>query len=271
MPEKKDVKVDKSADKAVKKKNPHAGHRQKVRDRFCEAGFKGMPDHNVLEMLLFEGIPYKDTNEMAHELIEKFGDFAGVLEANRHDLLKIKGMTRNAACSISMILPLYNRYIESLQKRKTNLFEPEDIANYLRPKYFEGGCRERVFVLCYDLENHLLACRQINEGDFKSTDFDLREFARIVLETNCSKVIISHNHPHAIHLPSHSDIELTKKIRDFLEPFKVELVDHIIVSDIDYASMARGRSTMYLFFCDDEPSDDQTKSIIEYARSKRDK
>ena len=252
-------------------KNIHSGHREKVRQKFYETGFSGMAPHNVLEMLLFEGIPYKDTNEMAHELIEKFGDFAGVLEANRHDLLKVKGMTRNAACTISMILPLYNRYIESLQKRKSDLIEPKDIADYLRPKYFEGGCRERVFVLCYDLENHLLACRQINEGDFKSTDFDLREFARIVLETNCSKVIISHNHPHAIHLPSMSDIELTKKIRKFLEPFKVDLVDHIIVSDTDFASMARGRKTMHIFYFDDEPTDMQTKAIVEYERSKRDK
>lgn len=235
-------------DKAVEKKNIHKGHREKMKSRFREAGFKGMAPHNILEILLYYGIPQKDTNTMAHELVEKFGNFAGVLEANYHDLMTVKGMTKNAADLISMILPLYNCYVEDLHSRKPGPVKPEDIAEYLRPKFFEGGCRERVFVLCYDNSKHLIACRQLNEGDFKSSSFDIREFGRIVLQTNCASVIIAHNHPHSIPLPSSEDIQLTRYVYDFLSTLKVNLDDHIIVSDTEFNSLAGNKKTMSIFY-----------------------
>ena len=252
------------------KKSVHSGHRERVRQRFIKDGIDGFEEHQILELLLFFGIPQKDTNQMAHDLMDRFGNFAGVLEAERHDLKQIKGMTDNAACLISMILPLYNRYIEDLHKRTNNLLEPADIAAYLRPKYFEGGYRERVFVLCYDQNKNFIACRQLSEGDCNSSDFDIRELGRIVLETNCSFVIVSHNHPHAIHLPSNADINVTRMAIDFLATLKVVLLDHVIVSDTDYTSMARSRSTLRLFFDEEQMLSEETiKNVREYERYKK--
>ena len=99
------------------KVNIHKDHRKKVKDRFFECGFTGMPDHNILEAILFLGIPQKDTNPMAHELMDTFGSFSGVLEAKKSDLMKVKGMTENAAFAIMSYLPVNRRYIESLQKK----------------------------------------------------------------------------------------------------------------------------------------------------------
>ena len=241
------------ADKKTENKNKlpdhsHNHHRKHMRERFYEAGFRGMADHNVLEMLLYNGIPRKDTNEIAHELMNRFGSYAGVFEANINDLVKVKGMTENAACLIKMIVPFYNRYVEDLTKRKPSPIIAEDVADFLRPKFYEGSCRERVFVLCYDSTNHLVTCRLLNEGDFCSSAFDIREFARIVLETNCSSVIISHNHPHSISLPSNTDIKMTKAVINFLETLKVRLRDHIIVSDTGFTSMAEHKLTMPMFY-----------------------
>ncbi len=226
----------------------HNSHRKHMRERFYEAGFKGMADHNVLEMLLFFGIPRRDTNDIAHELINTFGSYADVFDANIHDLMKVKGMTETAAYLIKMIIPFYSRYVENLKKREPSPLEPEEIADYLRPKYYEGSCRERVFVLCYDSMNHLITCRLLNEGDICSSAFDIREFGRIVLETNCSSVIISHNHPHCISQPSKDDIKVTRAVIDLLDMLKVELKDHIIVSDNGYTSMANFRNTLTLFY-----------------------
>lgn len=226
----------------------HNFHRKHMRERFYEAGFKGMADHNVLEMLLYFGIPRKDTNNIAHDLINTFGSFSDVLDANRHDLMKIKGMTETAACLIKMIVPFYNRYVDVLNKREPSPVQPEEIAEFLRPKYHEGSCRERVFVLCYDNSDHLITCRLLNEGDINSSSFDIREFGRIVLETNCSSVIISHNHPHSISLPSKDDIRVTRAVIELLDMLKVTLKDHIIVSDNDYTSMANHRQTLPMFY-----------------------
>ncbi len=234
-----------------KKKLPdhsHNFHRKHMRERFYEAGFRGMADHNVLEMLLYYGIPRKDTNDIAHELINRFGSYADVFEANFHDLMKVKGMTETAAYLIKMIIPFYNRYAENLSARKPAPVLAEEIVDYLRPKYYEGSCRERVFVLCYDSLNHLITCRLLNEGDICSAAFDIRELGRIVLETNCSSVIISHNHPHSVSLPSNEDIRMTKAVINFLEILKVSLKDHIIVDDDGYTSLASHKLTMPMFY-----------------------
>ncbi len=234
-----------------KKKLPdhsHNFHRKHMRERFYEAGFRGMADHNVLEMLLYFGIPRKDTNDIAHDLINRFGSYADVFEASIHDLMKVKGMTETAACLIKMVIPFYNRYVENLSKRKPSPVKPEEVADYLRPKYYEGSCRERVFVLCYDSSNHLITCRLLNEGDICSSAFDIREFGRIVLETNCSSVIISHNHPHSMSLPSKDDIRVTEAVIKLLDTFKVTLLDHIIVDDEGFTSLATHKLTMPMFY-----------------------
>ena len=117
----------------------------------CHADFfnlyGGMEEEYVLppDNCAYFGIPRKDTNNIAHELINTFGSYAGVFEANRHDLMKVKGMTETAACLIKMIVPFYSRYIENLYKREPSSIEPADVVEYLRPKYHEGCCRERVF------------------------------------------------------------------------------------------------------------------------------
>lgn len=226
----------------------HNFHRKHVRERFYEVGFKGMADHNVLEMLLFFGIPRRDTNQLAHDLIDRFGSFAGVFEANINDLVKVKGMTENAACLIKMMVPVYARYVENINKWMPTPTDPKAIAEILRPLYHEGSCRERVFMLCYDNMDHQILCRMLNEGDINSSAFDIREFVRVILESNCSSVIISHNHPHSISLPSKDDIRVTRAIIEVLKPLKVRLLDHIIVSDNDYTSMANHRQTLPLFY-----------------------
>ena len=229
------------------KVNIHKDHRKKVKDRFFECGFTGMPDHNILEAILFLGIPQKDTNPIAHELIDTFGSFSGVLEAKKSDLLKIKGMTESAAFAIMSYLPVNRRYIESLQKKKP-VFETDDqLVDFLRPMFFEKSTIERVFVLCFDSKNRLIACRNICDGDISSALFDVRELTRVVLEVNAQRIIVAHSHPHGVALPSREDIATTKLIYEMMKFIKVHLDDHFIVTDTGYMSMAKSRHYTHIF------------------------
>ncbi len=231
---------------SIKKENPHKGHRAKVKNRYFASGFNGMPDHNILELLLFFGIPYKDTNEIAHALIDRFGSFSGVLEAKPSELVKIKGMTENAACLISMVLPLYKRYFIDINSKNPYYESTAKLAEYVRNLLLDTN-DERVFALCFDHRRCLLGYRIIGDGDIVSSSVDFRKLAEILLETKASGVILAHNHPHGITAPSRNDIETTKEIFRFVNTLKVRLLDHIIVNDNSYLSMAETLQYAYIF------------------------
>ncbi len=88
-------------------KGIHDGHRDRMREKFRKTGFEGMHPHEMLEMLLFYSVPRKDTNEMAHQLISRFGSLAGVLEATEDQLVNVGGISQNSATLIKMIIPFY--------------------------------------------------------------------------------------------------------------------------------------------------------------------
>ncbi len=218
------------------KKNVHKGHRQKIRERYYETGLTGMPDHNILEFILFFGIPQKDTNEMAHELIDRFGSFSGVLEAKRTDLLEVKGMTETAACLLTMFLPVYKRYVADLNKKRPVFSTRKDYVKYLKNVYLDNPNIERIYILCLDSNDRMVACRKISEGDFSTALFDVRKIASVVLEVNAKKIVVSHNHPNGMLTPSRDDCEVTASLRDLMKLLKVTFVDHIIITDTSYFS-----------------------------------
>lgn len=229
-----------------KEENLHSGHRKKVRNRYYECGLNGMADHNVLEFLLFYGIQRKDTNELAHRLIATFGSLSRVFEAKFEDLIKVKGMTENAACLITMILPLYEKYVENLHTRKPDMTTKGELVDYLRSKFSKQV--EQVYVVCFDAKHSFISCRLIGEGDISSSSFDIRKLVSIVLETNASNVVLAHNHPYGIHLPSQQDVKVTEVISNVLANIKVNFADHLIITDSGYSSMVEFPRYSHIFY-----------------------
>lgn len=236
----------------VKKDKPvniHVNHRQKVKNMYFESGLNGMADHNVIELLLFFGIQRKDTNPMAHELMERFGSFSGVLEAKKSDLMLVKGMTENAACLITMILPLYKRYMKDVtSKSKLDIEDKKGIIKFLRGLFIDNGNTEQVYALCFSNNGKFLSCRKISQGDIASSSLNLRNLASFVLEVNASSVILAHNHPHGIALPSPADVNATKSVYAFLKSLKVRLADHIIITDDKEFLMAKSHNFVHIFY-----------------------
>lgn len=230
-----------------KKVNIHKGHREKVKKRYYESGLTNMPDHNILELLLFFGIPQKDTNPLAHELIEKFGSFSGVLEASKTDLQSVKGMTESAACLLTLFLPVYKRYVNDLNKKRRKFETAKEMADYFRTLYLDTN-NERVYALCLDNKDEMVACRVVSDGDIDSSAFDIRKLASIVLEVKAKKVVLSHNHPNGTLAPSKGDVTATKAAYELLQLLKVQLLDHIIVTDESYFSMIKSPAHIHIFY-----------------------
>lgn len=223
---------------AAKKKNPHENHRKRLRETFRKVGVEGMPDHNLLELLLFYSIPRKDTNEIAHALLERFGSLSKVFDASYEQLLDIDGMGESSALLISLIPDICRKYEEGKYKRNVNLSEPESAIDYVIKKYYGNVKTEIFYMLCLDRNGNLINCVKMGEGDENNVILDKRKVIETALMCNADKVIFAHNHPNGIAAPSRNDIELTVNFNSILKDVGIKLVDHIIVADGEAIALA---------------------------------
>lgn len=214
----------------------HDGHREKVRARFLTAGLDAFADHEALELLLYYAIPRRDTNPIAHSLMERYGSLSAVLEAPVEDLRKVEGVGESAAILLRLV-PQLSRRARLADVQETVLNSTERAGTYLL-ELFSGLSREVLYQLCLDQKGKLMACKRLSEGSANSTDLNIRLLVENAILTSASAVILSHNHPSGIALPSRDDINTTEQARTALETIGVKLADHIIVADGDFVSMA---------------------------------
>lgn len=213
----------------------HDGHREKMRRRFLETGLVGFADHEALELLLFYAIPRRDTNALAHQLLERYGSLETVLAAPVEDLQKVKGIGESAALLLRLV-PMLTERCRTKENAPVILNSTEKAGDYLLRR-FDGKKYELVYELCLDRKGKLLAAKLLTEGDVNGAELNIRKLVSNSLLTNASAVILSHNHPSGVALPSGDDFATTERVRVALESVGVQLVDHIIVADGDYVSM----------------------------------
>ena len=216
--------------------NIHAGHRQRLYESYRSAGLDGFPDLVVLELLLTFAIQRRETNTIAHGLLERFGALYAVFEAPTESLLQVPGMTQRAAVLLHMQPQLWKRSAAS-RAADTRLFPTRaDCAKFILSQ-FRGAREEQVHMLCLDAKCKLLDYRKVGEGSVNSTLLPIRKIVETALAVNASSVVIAHNHTSGIALPSREDISATDLLQTALQCVDVQLIDHIIVADEDYVSL----------------------------------
>lgn len=216
----------------------HEGHRARVKKRFLEEGLDHFSDIQALELLLFYAIPRADTNPIAHRLLEHFGSLSQVLEANPEELKKISGVGENGALLLNLIPQMGRFYMTDRASAPGVLTTLEQCAQYLMPRFF-GRKLETVFLLCLDAKCKVLCCREVGEGGTNSTGISIRRVVETALGVNASSVVLAHNHPSGVALPSPEDIQTTRRVAMALQAVEIVLVDYIIVADDDYVSIAQ--------------------------------
>lgn len=213
-----------------KKENPHEGHRQRVKNRFLKHGLDSFEDHQVLEALLFYAVPKKDTNELAHLLLDTFGSFDKVFEADYDDLIKVNGIGENTASLIKFSQMLSRRYINStfIEDGHIRLNDPQILKDYCR-NLFKGEKKEIVYALALDSELYLIDKMKINAGEPDRVDIPFRTLTEFAIKCNCTRMVLTHNHPNGSMLASRPDVCATADVASQLISVDVELVDHIVV------------------------------------------
>ena len=141
----------------------HDGHRDRLRKRYMAEGLDHFTEVQVLELMLFYCIPRKDTNELAHRLLERFGSLSQVLDTRQEDLMQVEGIGENAALFLSLF-PSVARYYDTNQaSRVTVLKDVDECGKYLLG-YFKNRINETVFLLCLDAKRKVLCCQMVGEG-----------------------------------------------------------------------------------------------------------
>ena len=210
--------------------------RSRKKEQFRAHGLDAFADHEVLELLLYYAVPRQDTNPIAHRLMEKFGSLDAVFAADRAALEEVEGIGENASTLISLMFPLMRRIRASSGVHETILSDTEQAGAYFLD-LFLGEREEKLYEACLDAKGRLLACHLVAEGDTESVQLNMRKIVENALKCGASSVLLSHNHPSGVALPSPADNATTLSVFDALRTVGVELADHIIVADDDFVSL----------------------------------
>ena len=216
----------------------HKGHRERLKQRFLEDGLDNFTDIQVLELLLFYAIPQRDTNPIAHALLNHFGSLSVVLDADVAELKKVPGISDHSATLLALVTELCRYYQVDSAQRVEILTTLDACGAYLVPRFF-GRTRETVFLLCLDAKCKVLCCKEVGEGSVNSASISVRKIVETALAANATTVILAHNHPSGVAVPSGEDAQTTRRIAAALSAVEVHLADHIIVADGDYVSMVQ--------------------------------
>lgn len=220
--------------------NLHKDHRDRVRKEFLANGFDiDTPPHKILEMLLFYCIPRKDTNELAHKLLNEFGSLSAVFEASASQLMKVEGMGENSAALIKLITPILRVYLAD-KKNKKDVHTFDELGEFIHARHFAYN-KEVFCITTLDAAGSIIAFDKICEGDIAVVGVPLRDVLETVIGRKASAVIISHNHPTGSAVPSPKDLEATKTVAKALGNIGVKLLDHIIAVPDDYVSLAQSK------------------------------
>lgn len=214
----------------------HKGHRQRMRQRIAEQGFSSLAPHEALEVLLYITNPQKNTNGIAHELINKFGDFAGVLDASEEELQSIEGIGPNSARMLHLMPEISRYYQRSRTKKAGRVRSTEQLAGFLMGK-FDGLEQERAMLVVLDSRDRIKNTFWLREGTSNQVRFEIKDVVEAALKGGTDTVALCHNHPNGMALPSREDVQATENIVRALGMIKVHLRDHIIVTETEYFSM----------------------------------
>jgi DNA repair protein RadC len=218
----------------------HEGHRQRLLNRYLNEGLSSFEDHEVLELLLFYAIPRRDTNAIAHRLIDSFGSISKVFETDAKSLMQVEGVGKYAACYLSLIFEASKRYKTDAKRERIRISTIEEAGKYAT-ELFIGIPVEKVYLICLDMRSRVIHNALISEGTIDETPIYPRKIVAEALKNNAAKVILAHNHPGGSPKPSAKDLEATSHAIDVLKKIDIDLLDHIIVGQESYISLAAQR------------------------------
>lgn len=215
--------------------NVHSGHRQRMMKKYFANGINVFEEHEMLEIVLYSMFSRCNTNDIAHELIKKFGSLPKVFEASPEELTDIKGIGQSAAGQITFLGDFF-RYLVGCSPGPIRLKGFPEISQYCLSIY-TSETREHCYILFLDSKYCLISRLEIGSGTSSKAEVRISDVIKSAVRANASKAILVHNHPGSIASASVEDVFATRELASGLKNVDVDLIDHIIVSKDSIYSM----------------------------------
>ena len=219
--------------------NLHKNHRNRMRERFLEHP-ESLSKHEIVELLLFYSIPQKNTNPLAHSLIDKYGTLKNLFAADKEDLMTVPGVGEKTASFIKLLGKLFG-YVAEEEADKVTFYSLDSVRPYLLRVL--GRQTGECFCAFYLNDANKIMKREFcTQNDSGKVEIDLPALHKTCILVKPQKVVIAHNHPSGYLEPSLQDDRMTDKIAQFLKIIGVKFYDHLIVGPNDvYSYQSDGR------------------------------
>lgn len=205
-----------------------ADHRKRLRARFNEGGAVAIPDYELLELVLFRAIPRQDVKPLARDLLDRFGDFNGVLSAPCAALLRINGCGQAVVTELKIVEAAAHRLARANVMQRHVVSSWDTLLIYCRTVMSHRDT-EQFRILFLDTKNVLIADEEQAKGTIDHVPVYPREVVKRALELNAASLILVHNHPSGDPTPSQADITMTEKIAGAAAALSITLHDHLII------------------------------------------
>lgn len=206
------------------------GHRNRLRQRFLDHGLSGFSDAEILEILLSFGTPRKDCKDQARALLQHFGTFPGVLDADRKDLLEVNGVGPKNSFALGFIKSTADHYLKQRLKSRHYLKSSGQVTDFLTHS-LRGLQVEVLSAIYLDSSLAIIDSEKVAEGTVNVNTVYPREIIKKALSHNASALIVAHNHPSGSLTPSAQDRQMTRQLYLACSMMHIRLLDHLIIGD----------------------------------------
>lgn len=220
--------------------NTHNGHRERLRKRFKNAGFLGFNDYEVVELVLTFCIPRIDVKSLAKQLIKKFGNLRGILNAEEEKLSEVKGMGNKTVLFIKIIKGIIDLYLKQEVQAGTFLNSTDKLEVFWQTRL--SMLTYEVFEVAYlDTRYRLIGegVERIEVGTIDRTVVYPRKVMASALRNFAHSIVLAHNHPGGKAAPSKQDIILTDVLIKAAKTLDIQVLDHIIIAGKEIFSFRR--------------------------------
>jgi DNA repair protein RadC len=207
------------------------------REKLLSKGAAALADAELLALLLRTGVAGTGVLQLAQSLLDRFGGWAGLLNADAQVLKTIKGLGPAKRAELAAVLEIARRVLAERLTERPSFEQPQAVKDYLQLQ-LAALDHESFGVMFLDVHHRLLAFETLFRGTLTRTAVHPREVAKRALALNAAAVVLAHNHPSGAAEPSRADELITQTLRQALQLVEVQVLDHVVVGRSGTVSFA---------------------------------